>query len=222
MVLLKLQKERVSLLGAQPLCCSSVSSFIPLHCPWSPALATYLLLGISSTLWVLSSSSLKKCSHRDSTLAVAIDDKVLPRWLSIKNLPTNAEDSGLIPGSERSPGGGNGYALQYSCLKNLKDRGAGLAVYSPWGRKRAKHDQTTTVHDNPLSFLLAIQQEFPSVLELLVSTSRPPVWFHLHNFSTWQVLISLFYSQKCLGSGKLNLWPQSFLVILFADLGPRI
>ena len=32
-------------------------------------------------------------------------------------------DSGLIPGSERSPGGGNGNPLQYSFLRNPMDRG---------------------------------------------------------------------------------------------------
>ena len=31
-------------------------------------------------------------------------------------------DSGLIPGSRRSPGGGNGNSLQYSCLENPMDR----------------------------------------------------------------------------------------------------
>ena len=36
----------------------------------------------------------------------------------------NAGDPGLIPGSERSPGEGNGYPLQYSCLENSMDRGA--------------------------------------------------------------------------------------------------
>ena len=44
-----------------------------------------------------------------------------------KNLPANAEgtrDVGLIPGSGRSPGGGNGNPLQYSCLENPRDRGA--------------------------------------------------------------------------------------------------
>ena len=34
----------------------------------------------------------------------------------IKNLPANAGDAGLIPGSGRSPGGGNGNPHQYSCL----------------------------------------------------------------------------------------------------------
>ena len=45
----------------------------------------------------------------------------------VKNLPDNAgdlRDTGLIPGSERSPGGGHGNPLQYSCLENAIDRGA--------------------------------------------------------------------------------------------------
>ena len=36
----------------------------------------------------------------------------------------NAEYPGSIPGLGRSPGEGNGNALQYSCLENLMDRGA--------------------------------------------------------------------------------------------------
>ena len=47
--------------------------------------------------------------------------------LVIKNPPTNAEhvrDSSLIPGSGRSPGGGHGNLLQYSCLENPMDREA--------------------------------------------------------------------------------------------------
>ena len=46
----------------------------------------------------------------------------------VKNLPANAGDEGLIPGSERSPGGGNGNPLQYSCLENPMDRGAWWAT----------------------------------------------------------------------------------------------
>ena len=40
----------------------------------------------------------------------------------VKNLPANAEDMGWIPGSGRSPGEGNGYPFQYSCLGNPLDR----------------------------------------------------------------------------------------------------
>ena len=45
----------------------------------------------------------------------------------VKNPPANAGDAGdegSIPGSGRSPGGGNGNPLQYSCLENPIDRGA--------------------------------------------------------------------------------------------------
>ena len=40
----------------------------------------------------------------------------------------NAGDSGSIPGSGRSPGEGNGYPFQYSCLENSLDRGAWWAT----------------------------------------------------------------------------------------------
>ena len=42
----------------------------------------------------------------------------------VKNPPANAGDMGSIPGLGRSPGEGNGKALQYSCLGNHMDRGA--------------------------------------------------------------------------------------------------
>ena len=54
-----------------------------------------------------------------------------PGGAVVKNLPANAGDtgdSGLIPGSTRSPGGGNGNTLQYSCLKSPMDRGAWWAA----------------------------------------------------------------------------------------------
>ena len=49
----------------------------------------------------------------------------------VKNLPAYVGDSGdtsSIPGSGRSPGGGNGNPLQYSCLENPVDRGAWWAA----------------------------------------------------------------------------------------------
>ena len=46
----------------------------------------------------------------------------------VKNLPASAGDTGLIPGSGRSPGRGNGNLLQYSCLGNPMDRGAWRAT----------------------------------------------------------------------------------------------
>ena len=50
----------------------------------------------------------------------------------VKNLCSNTGDtrdhSGLLPGSGRSSGVGNGNPLQYSCLENFMDRGAWLAT----------------------------------------------------------------------------------------------
>ena len=40
----------------------------------------------------------------------------------------NARDPGLIPGSGRSPGEGNGNPLQYSCLENPMEKGAWWAT----------------------------------------------------------------------------------------------
>ena len=60
--------------------------------------------------------------------------------LIVKNPPANAgdlRDMGLIPGSERSPGGGNSYPLQYSCLENPMDREAWQAAVH-----RVAHSQT--------------------------------------------------------------------------------
>ena len=48
----------------------------------------------------------------------------LPGGSVVKNPPANAGDVGLIPGSGRSPGEGNGHPLQCSGLENPMDRGA--------------------------------------------------------------------------------------------------
>ena len=51
-------------------------------------------------------------------------------------------EPGLIPGSGRSPGEGNGTPLQCSCLENPMDGGA--CGYSPWGGKES--DTTERLH----------------------------------------------------------------------------
>ena len=60
---------------------------------------------------------------------VFTDEKYLgsPGGAVVKNPPSDAghaRDEGSIPGLERSPGGGNGTPLQYSCLGNPMDGGA--------------------------------------------------------------------------------------------------
>ena len=48
-----------------------------------------------------------------------------PSWCVVENPFANARDLGSTPGSGRSPGEGNGNALQYSYLGNPMDRGHG-------------------------------------------------------------------------------------------------
>ena len=54
--------------------------------------------------------------------------KGFPVGSAVKTLPAKAGDMGLIPGLERSPGGGHGNSLQCSCLGNPMDRGARQAT----------------------------------------------------------------------------------------------
>ena len=57
-------------------------------------------------------------------------------------------DAGLVPGSGRSPRGGNGNPFQYSCQDNPMDRSAWWATNSPRACKRVRCD-------------LATKQQFP-------------------------------------------------------------
>ena len=65
--------------------------------------------------------------------------------LAVKNPPADAADMGLIPESGRSPGGGHGNPLQYSCLENLMDREA-------WQAGHNELDMTETTQQVHLSY----------------------------------------------------------------------
>ena len=58
----------------------------------------------------------------------------------VKIPPANAGDVGSIPGWGRSPGGGHGNPLQYSCMENPMDRGAWWATVH---RVAKRHDGVT-------------------------------------------------------------------------------
>ena len=51
-----------------------------------------------------------------------------PGGSGVKESACNVGDPGLIPGSRRSPGEGNGNPLQYSCLENPMERGTWQAT----------------------------------------------------------------------------------------------
>ena len=68
--------------------------------------------------------------------------------LVVKISPANAGDvrhAGLIPRSGRSPGGGHGNPLQYSCLENPHGQRS-LVGYSPWGHKESNTTEQISTH----------------------------------------------------------------------------
>ena len=72
------------------------------------------------------------------------------RWLSSKESACNARDRSSIPGLGRSPGEGNGYPLQYSCLKFHGQRS--LAGCNSWCHKELDRTEglaiITHINDN--------------------------------------------------------------------------
>ena len=78
-------------------------------------------------------------------LSFSIKEICFPGGSADKESACNAEgarDMGLIPGSERSPGGGNGNPLKYSCLENPMDRGAWQATV----HRVTESDMTERIH----------------------------------------------------------------------------
>ena len=73
-----------------------------------------------------------------------------PHTSGIKNLPDNAGDAGSIPGLGRSPGGGHGNPLQYSCLENPTDRRAWHAAVHGVTKES---DMTKRLNNNSLEFI---------------------------------------------------------------------
>ena len=76
----------------------------------------------------------------------------------------NAGDQSLIPRLGRSPGGGNGNSLQYSCLENSMDRGAWRAA--AMGSQRLRHGWAT----NTFTFITTTS---PSCCSALVLAAQP-------------------------------------------------
>ena len=73
-----------------------------------------------------------------------------------KESPCNAEDLALIPGLGRSPGGGHGNPLQYSCLENLHGQ-RNLEGCRSWG---GKESDTTERHSTTTPLQLASPKHF--------------------------------------------------------------
>ena len=77
------------------------------------------------------SLSVVLCYSKKGRVSVVSNDSSasgLLWWQRGKESACSEGDMGLIPGSGRSPEGGNGNSLQYSCVGNSMDRGAWWAI----------------------------------------------------------------------------------------------
>ena len=96
----------------------------------------------------------------------------------------NAGDLGLIPGSERSPGEGNGNPLQYSCLENPMDRGAWWATVHGVAKSQTRLSNFTFSFQNHQK----LRQKW-SKCQWVISTVKGSEWASLMTYdSSWGVL----------------------------------
>ena len=106
------------------------SSILPWEIPWTqePGQATVHGVAKSQTQlsnWTTTNICIYTHTHTRSSQVALV----------VKNPSTNSGDGrdvGSIPESRRSPGGGNGSPLQYSCLESPMDRGAWRAAVHGW------------------------------------------------------------------------------------------
>ena len=104
--------------------------------------------------------------------------------LVIRSLPVKAgdlRDAGLIPRSRRSPGGGNGNPLQYSCLEKPMDRGASWATVHKVTKSQTPLKRLCTY---AVSLLPLFFEKLLAVLVLVPDTLGQPedTWFLRRNF----------------------------------------
>ena len=86
-------------------------------------------------LTFLYTSCWSACSHRTSA---ELERGPFPGGSAVKTPPANAGDVDSVPGSGRSPGGGNGNPLLYSCLENPMDGGAWWATVDGVTKSRTR------------------------------------------------------------------------------------
>ena len=141
----------------------------------------------------------------------------------------DAGDLGLIPGSGRPPGGGNGNPLQYSCLENPMDRGSwGATVH---GAKKSQTRLRDWAHHSmwlSLKFFTGLFVFWHTFMLFLVSTSclgiaTPENGFtnnELWNYSSANFFLAYCPRHSLLNStimffGGWNTRPLKLILILF-------
>ena len=111
-----------------------------------------------------------------------------PGGSMVKNPPANAGDVGSIPGTGRSPGGGNGNPLQYSCLENPMDRGACQATVHGVTKSWIQLSDFTFIF--MLNYLIIL-------IEVLNISKRSPEKKKLSQETTAKAKIFILQTQNC-------------------------
>ena len=125
---------------------------------WMASPTQWTWVWVNSGIWwwtgrpgVLQSMGLQRVVHDCATELNWTELQYRASWvvLVVKNPPANAGDArhmGLIPESGRSPGGGHGNPLQYSCLDNPMDRGVWWAAVHGVAKSWIWLKQFSTLH----------------------------------------------------------------------------
>ena len=133
-----------------------------------------------------------------------------PHSLVSKESACNAGDLGLIPGSGRSPGEGNGNPLQYSCLENPMDRGALQATVHRVAR--VGHDLATKP---PLYYISSVQSL--SHVQLFATSWTTACQASLSFSISWS-LLKLMSTGSVMPSNHLILAPCFPLTSIFPSI----
>ena len=134
--------------------------------------------------------------------------------LVVKNLPANSGDirtaEGLIPGSGRSPGVGNGNPLQYSCLDHHMDRGDWQTIVQ--GLKRVRPDWSDLAPTQSIwDFLIKVS--FYDCCDACILNDVNRIFF----FTFWVIIGAIWLSIKYHSLFVTGIhWP-----ILSLDLGEK-
>ena len=141
--------------------------------------------------WTVLAKALQRDRNNRMYISLSLGASQAAQW--VENLPANAGDTGdlgLIPGSGRSPGGGHGHPLQYSCLENPMDRGA-WSLQSI-GSQRVRHnwsDWVCTHASLPSCLSVSLSRDWLKVIGLHAEVKNPEG--KPGRLENWEVLMIL-------------------------------
>ena len=154
--------------------------------------------------------------------------------LMVKNPPANAGDTDSIPGLRRSPGGGHGNPLQYSCLENPMDRGIWQATIHKVSKSQtglkwlSTHCQTDVDSFMPRCLCAASSPGNTLISHTpLLPPPHPTPHTYYWSFTFWTISFSRSYFSAILTldwsfSNREHLSRASCLIMIITVLSPSV